>query len=193
MSVDFDAIAQHGRCDASSLRHALPLLEQGYTPPFLARYRSDELNGLDEASLWALSAAAKAERQLDSRREELRKVWERTTLRDPALAYALADPRTIVSDDYVAAALGPHLHGGLFAVTVIVFASVGGVQAIVTGATGFVGGAVLDHLVSAGHQVTATVRSEASAATVRERGGRPVEATVGHPDSLLRAFDGHDV
>lgn len=66
-------------------------------------------------------------------------------------------------------------------------------KAIVTGATGFVGGAVLDHLVAAGHAVTATVRSEAGAAAVRGRGGRPVEATVGHPESLLRAFEGHDV
>ena len=66
-------------------------------------------------------------------------------------------------------------------------------KAIVTGATGFVGGAVLDHLVAAGHSVAATVRSDAGAAAVRARGGRPVEATVGHPDSLLRAFEGHDV
>jgi dihydroflavonol-4-reductase len=63
----------------------------------------------------------------------------------------------------------------------------------VTGATGFVGGAVLDHLVAAGHDVTATVRSEAGAERVRSRGGRPVEASVDRPDSLLRAFEGHEV
>lgn len=66
-------------------------------------------------------------------------------------------------------------------------------KAVVTGATGFVGGAVLDHLVAAGHEVTATVRSSSGAETVRSRGASPVEADVLHPDSLLRAFDGHDV
>lgn len=57
MNVDLEAIAQRGRCDVSSLRIALPLLQQGYSPPFLARYRRDELGGLDESSLWALATA----------------------------------------------------------------------------------------------------------------------------------------
>ncbi len=90
MSVDFDAIARAGRCDVSSLRLALPLLEQGYTPPFLARYRRDELSGIDEASLWALSSAVKAERELAIRRDELTAAWEQTTLRDPAIGLAIS-------------------------------------------------------------------------------------------------------
>lgn len=61
-----------------------------------------------------------------------------------------------------------------------------------TGATGFVGGAVLDHLVAAGHEVTATVRSSSSADDLRRRGAVPVEADILHPDTLLRAFEGHD-
>ena len=89
MSVDFEAIAQRGRCNVSSLRLALPLLEQGYTPPFLARYRRDELGGLDESSLWALSAALKNEQHIAQRREELNEVWEKTSLRDPAIGQAI--------------------------------------------------------------------------------------------------------
>ncbi|MGI9472529.1 MAG: S1 RNA-binding domain-containing protein [Rubripirellula sp.] len=89
MSVDFEAIAQRGRCDVSSLRLALPLLEQGYTPPFLARYRRDELGGLDESSLWALSTALKNEQQIAKRRDELHEVWEQTSLRDPAIGQAI--------------------------------------------------------------------------------------------------------
>ncbi len=89
MSVDLDAIAHAGRCDVSSLRLALPLLEQGYTPPFLARYRRDELSGVDEASLWALASAIKAEQDLALRREELNAVWEQTALRDPAIGLAI--------------------------------------------------------------------------------------------------------
>ncbi len=89
MSVDFEAIAQRGRCEVSSLRLALPLLEQGYTPPFLARYRRDELGELDESSLWALSSALQSERQVASRRDELHEAWERTSLRDPAIGHAI--------------------------------------------------------------------------------------------------------
>jgi transcriptional accessory protein Tex/SPT6 len=95
MSVDFDAIARAGRCDVSSLRLALPLLEQGYTPPFLARYRRDELSGVDEASLWLLSNALKTERQLADRREELRSAWEQTPLRDPALGAAITKANSL--------------------------------------------------------------------------------------------------
>jgi uncharacterized protein len=94
MSVDFDAIARAGRCDVSSLRLALPLLEQGYTPPFLARYRRDELSGIDEASLWALSNAVKAEQQLTARRDQLKATWEQTSLRDPAIGQAIGKAHT---------------------------------------------------------------------------------------------------
>src|SRR6056297_137510 len=89
MSVDLEAIAQRGRCDVSNLRLALPLLEQGYTPPFLARYRRDELGGLDEASLWALASAVNTERQIAQRREELHRAWQETGLKDPAIGHAI--------------------------------------------------------------------------------------------------------
>ncbi len=94
MSVDFDAIARSGRCDVSSLRLALPLLEQGYTPPFLARYRTDELSGIDEASLWALSRAVKVEQLLAARRQGLKASWEKTSLRDPAIGQAIDKANT---------------------------------------------------------------------------------------------------
>ena len=51
-------------------------------------------------------------------------------------------------------------------------------KALVTGATGYVGGAILDHLVTSGHDVTATVRSEAAARAIRvprrPAGRRPI-------------------
>ena len=89
MSVDYEAIAQRGRCDVSSLRLAEPLLEQGYTAPFLARYRRDELGGLDESSLWALSAAIKTEQKIAERRDELHAAWQQTSLCDPAIGQAI--------------------------------------------------------------------------------------------------------
>ena len=95
MSVDFDAIAQRGRCDVSSLRLAMPLLEQGYTPPFLARYRRDELGGVSEASLWELLSSLQADQETQSLRESLVESWEETTLRDPAIGSALRSSRSL--------------------------------------------------------------------------------------------------
>jgi len=89
MSVDFDAIARHGRCDVSSLKLAQPLLEQGYAPPFLSRYRRDELGGIDESSLWRLSAALKLQQRVADRREALLAQWKQSELRDPALGNAI--------------------------------------------------------------------------------------------------------
>ncbi len=89
MTVDLEAIARRGRCEESSLRIALPLIEQGYSPPFLARYRRDELGGLDEASLWALAEAVQSDRQLAARRAELLESWSATPIADPALGRAI--------------------------------------------------------------------------------------------------------
>ena len=66
-------------------------------------------------------------------------------------------------------------------------------KTLVTGATGYVGGAVFDHLVAAGHDVTATVRSESAAGRIRSRGGRPVQASLDDAGSLVRAMQGSDV
>ena len=76
MSVDFDAIAQRGRCDVSSLRLAVPLLEQGYSPPFLARYRRDELGAISESTLWQLLTALRAEQETE-RQSQLLETWEK--------------------------------------------------------------------------------------------------------------------
>ncbi|SMP47903.1 Tex-like protein N-terminal domain-containing protein [Neorhodopirellula lusitana] len=94
MNVDLDAIAQRGRCEVSSLRLALPLIEQGYTPPFLARYRRDELGGLDEGSLWALSHAVRTERRLQEYRDELHAAWQATSLADPTIGRAVSQAKS---------------------------------------------------------------------------------------------------
>lgn len=48
----------------------------------------------------------------------------------------------------------------------------------ITGATGFVGGHLVEHLTRAGHDVRGMARSEAGAATVRAFGGTPVVADL---------------
>ncbi|MEM6470724.1 MAG: S1 RNA-binding domain-containing protein [Planctomycetota bacterium] len=89
MAVDLEAIARRGRCEPSSLKLALPLIEQGYEPPFLARYRRDELGGLDESTLWALKASVEADQSLAEFREQLQETWKSTPLADPAIGDAI--------------------------------------------------------------------------------------------------------
>src|SRR5215211_4903374 len=61
-----------------------------------------------------------------------------------------------------------------------------------TGATGYVGSAVLDALLRAGHEVTALVRDPEKAERVAHRGVRPVIGDLGTPASYLTAAQGAD-
>lgn len=66
-------------------------------------------------------------------------------------------------------------------------------KALVTGATGFVGGHVVDALLARGIEVTALVRSPARAAALRDRGVRLVPGDLHDSDALARATEGQDV
>ncbi|MGW6791553.1 NAD-dependent epimerase/dehydratase family protein [Streptomyces chartreusis] len=64
---------------------------------------------------------------------------------------------------------------------------------LLTGGTGYVGAAVLDRLVSGGHQVTAVVRSAEKAELVRAKGAEPAVADLangGRLEELAAASDG---
>jgi nucleoside-diphosphate-sugar epimerase len=55
---------------------------------------------------------------------------------------------------------------------------------LLTGATGYIGSAVLDELLDAGHDVVAVVRSAEAAARVSARGATPAVGDAGDPDRL---------
>jgi nucleoside-diphosphate-sugar epimerase len=61
-----------------------------------------------------------------------------------------------------------------------------------TGATGYVGAAVLDALLRAGHDVTALVRNNEKARLVARRGGHPVVGNLADPESFRAAADAQD-
>jgi len=61
-----------------------------------------------------------------------------------------------------------------------------------TGATGYIGAAVLDALLRGGHDVTALVRDNQKAKRVAGRGARPVVGNLGEPESYGAAAEAQD-
>jgi nucleoside-diphosphate-sugar epimerase len=61
-----------------------------------------------------------------------------------------------------------------------------------TGATGYVGAAVLDALLRGGHEVTTLVRDNEKAAHVAARGAHPVIANLAAPESFRAAAEAQD-
>jgi nucleoside-diphosphate-sugar epimerase len=66
-------------------------------------------------------------------------------------------------------------------------------RVFVTGATGYIGSAVVDGLLRAGHLVTAMVRDPEKGARVEARGATTVVAEVGTPTRYLEALVASDV
>lgn len=61
-----------------------------------------------------------------------------------------------------------------------------------TGATGYIGRAVLEGLVRGGHQVTGLARNSERAALVAACGGQPLIGDLSRPESYSRAAEEHD-
>ncbi len=63
---------------------------------------------------------------------------------------------------------------------------------LLTGATGYIGSAVLDGLLRGGHDVTALVRDNEKAARVAARGAHPVIGNLADPESYRSSADAQD-
>src|SRR5262249_36039526 len=68
----------------------------------------------------------------------------------------------------------------------------GPMRIFLTGATGYIGAAVLDALVRSGHDVTALVRNGEKARLVAKRGAHPVIGDLAEPDSYRPRADAQD-
>jgi len=65
-------------------------------------------------------------------------------------------------------------------------------RVFLTGATGYVGSAVLDALIRGGHSVTALVRNNEKAAGIAAKGAHPVIGDLADPESFRAAADAQD-
>ena len=65
-------------------------------------------------------------------------------------------------------------------------------QVFLTGATGYIGSAVLDAMIRGGHQVTALVRDPEKAERLAARGARPVIGELGTPKTYVNAVKAAD-
>ena len=65
-------------------------------------------------------------------------------------------------------------------------------KVFVTGASGFVGAAVVQELLKAGHQVRGLARSDASAQAIEAMGAEAFRGSIDDPDSLTRGATGMD-
>src|SRR5215831_16060759 len=65
-------------------------------------------------------------------------------------------------------------------------------KVFVTGASGFIGSAIVKELLSSGHEVTGLARSDESAKAIRDAGAQVSKGSLDDPDSLKRGASASD-
>jgi transcriptional accessory protein Tex/SPT6 len=68
--IDLSGIARHLRLPLDKLRVAGELLEQGYTPAFIERYRADEAGALSRSVLWTIKLEIDRQQRLQQARDK---------------------------------------------------------------------------------------------------------------------------
>ena len=97
------AIARELKAKVSQVEAAIRLLDEGATVPFIARYRKEATNGLDDVQLRLLAERLHYLRELDERRTLVLKTIREQDLLTPALEQSIlsADTKTRLEDLYL--------------------------------------------------------------------------------------------
>ncbi len=66
--IDLRSIARHLRLPVEQIRLAADLLQQGYQPAFIERYRADETGNLPHSLLWSIKLAMERQQRLEESR-----------------------------------------------------------------------------------------------------------------------------
>lgn len=97
------AIARELKANVSQVDAAIRLLDEGATVPFIARYRKEATNGLDDTQLRILAERLHYLRELDERRTTVLKALQEQSQLTPELEQAIqhADTKTRLEDLYL--------------------------------------------------------------------------------------------
>ncbi len=89
-------IAEELKLRPEQVQHAVALLDDGKTIPFIARYRKEQTGSLDDQTLHTLSDRLTYLRKLEERKEEVRSAIAAQEKLTPELEKAISDAKTLV-------------------------------------------------------------------------------------------------
>ena len=99
--IDLSGIARHLRLSPDQIRVATDLLEQGYTPTFIARYRGDEIGALPTPTLWRLKFQVDRIKRLEAARARALRQLPKDSVLDSDAQQFLQSAGSLVAIDVV--------------------------------------------------------------------------------------------
>lgn len=91
-----EQLAQELKLRKEQVEHAVALLDDGKTVPFIARYRKEQTGSLDDQTLHALNDRLNYLRKLEERKQEITEAIESQEKLTPELAEAISCAKTLV-------------------------------------------------------------------------------------------------
>lgn len=95
--IDLSGIARQLHLSVDQIRIAADLLEQGYAPTYIRRYRADETGSLPKSVLWRLKLYIERQKRLQAARERVVKQVPKEVVLDAEALRVLESSRTVVA------------------------------------------------------------------------------------------------
>lgn len=95
--IDLSGIARQLHLSVDQIRIAADLLEQGYAPTYIRRYRADETGSLPKSVLWRLKLYIERQKRLQAARERVVKQVPKEVVLDAEAQRVLESSRTVVA------------------------------------------------------------------------------------------------